>query len=206
MAMDWSKQNTDTYNTSAKELSAYFRGIGSRIDDIECALKLAQKESGATVLEIGCGDGRDAAEIIQRVASYEGIDPSQGLLDIAKEKGLGGTFILDNAVDHTYPNQLDIIFAFASLLHVDKDDLYKVFHKAQDALRAGGIFYISVKEGDRYEERVQSDEYGERMFYYYNADIITTIAGDGFQTAYIEHRTIGSTQWLVIALKKNPTS
>lgn len=62
-----------TYDKSAKELAEYFKGHGTRVEDIELALKLAGSPKNAKVVEVGCGDGRDAAEIVMRVGSYIGL-------------------------------------------------------------------------------------------------------------------------------------
>jgi len=200
--MDWQKQNTKVYNDSAKEIAKYFKGIGSRIEDIEKGLELANKITGANVIELGCGDGRDATEIIKRVSKYVGIDPSTGLLAIAKENNPTGLFVVSNAVAYDYPTELDTIFAFASLLHVNYDDLSLVFKKAAGALRTGGIFYISLKERSEYTEEIKQDAYGDRMFYYYNSAIVKNLAGKLYETAYEYRKTIGETDWFTIALKK----
>jgi len=60
--------------------------MGARIEDIERAIQLSGANDEASVVEIGCGDGGDAAEIIPRVPSYLGVDPSVGLLEIARKR------------------------------------------------------------------------------------------------------------------------
>jgi SAM-dependent methyltransferase len=200
--MNWQEQNIKAYNNSAMELSKYFSGIGSRVADIERGLKLAGKQVNAKAVELGCGDGRDALEIIKRVSQYVGIDPSEGLLNIAKDKNPNGIFILADAIGYEYPKKLDVIFAFASLLHLNQDDIYDVFEKANDALRLGGIFYISLKERSEYAEEIKKDQFGERMFYYYNPDLIMHLAGSLFESVYEDHQKIGHTDWFTIALKK----
>ncbi len=200
--MDWHKQNVKVYDESAQELASYFSGIGPRFEDIERGLELAGKKDGARVIELGCGDGRDAAEIIKRVNWYEGIDPSRGLLDIAKRNVPSASFKLTDALAYKYPENLDVIFAFASLLHINQSDLRNVFYKANLALRVGGIFYISLKYRSSYAEETKEDKYGERMFYYYNSDIIEHIAGESFETIYKDRQSQGSTDWFTIALQK----
>lgn len=201
--MDWNTKTIETYDTSAKALADYFRGIGPRAKDIELALELAGAMQDARVIEIGCGDGRDAAEIVKRTAWYEGFDPSEGLLKIARSKLPQASFVRADALTYAYPNDLDVIYAFASLLHVNQNDLKIVLEKASKALRKGGIFYISLKERDSYTEEVKKDEYGERMFYYYNVALIKELAGDMFSTIHETHQRMGKTDWFTIALKKN---
>jgi SAM-dependent methyltransferase len=170
--MDWYSQTIKTYDDSAEALAKYFSGIGPRTNDINLGFRLSNPAEGSRVVEIGCGDGRDALEISKKTSWYEGFDPSIKLLEIAKIKVPSGSFIKADAVNYRYPKNIDIIFAFASLLHVNRDELITVMKKVYSSLRDGGIFYISLKERAVYTEEVKKDEYGERMFYYYNPSII----------------------------------
>ncbi|HUD07287.1 MAG TPA: class I SAM-dependent methyltransferase [Candidatus Saccharimonadales bacterium] len=200
--MDWNTQTIKTYDSSAQALAKYFKGIGARVDDIELGLKLAGADNTARAVEIGCGDGRDAIEIVKRVGWYEGFDPSKGLLEIAEKNLPSTSFVVADALTYHYPQNVDVIFAFASLLHANKTDLPKVFEKAAQSLRSGGVFYISLKERETYTEEAKKDEYGERMFYYYNIDLIRELAGSSFTTVHEAHQKIGKTDWFTIALKR----
>lgn len=200
--MDWNTKTIRTYDKSAEALATYFGGIGARIADIERGLGLAGSGKNSRVIEIGCGDGRDASEIIKRADWYEGFDPSNGLLAIARHNLPATSFVLADALTYNYPKNLDVIFAFASLLHVDQQTIAKVFKRAATALRPGGVFYISLKEREKYSTEIKQDKYGQRMFYYYNIETIQNIAGKQFATIYSDHQTRGGTNWFTIALKR----
>ncbi len=201
--MDWYTHNIKVYDDSANELAEYFSGIGSRTEDIKRGLVLADKDTDARVVEIGCGDGRDGDEIVQRVKWYEGFDPSVGLLKLAIAKVPGASFVVADALSYEYPNNLDVVYAFASLLHVNQSDLSDVFKKVNESLRFGGVFYISLKERTQYTEEVKTDQYGERMFYYYNPSILKQLAGESFAVVHESHQKIGHTDWFTIAFKKS---
>jgi hypothetical protein len=62
--MNWHERTLQTYNESAEELAEQFKGIGARTQDIERGLSLTGSGRNARVVEIGCGDGRDAEEIV----------------------------------------------------------------------------------------------------------------------------------------------
>ncbi len=201
--MDAARTTLRTYDASARQLADYFRGIGPRIADIERALALAGVSDGTgKVVEIGCGDGRDAAEIRRRVAWYEGFDPSSGMLGLARLAVPGASFIQADALDYGYPSGLDVVLAFASLLHVPRDDLARVCLLVQLALRPGGVFYVSLKEGRGYQTQWKKDRYGERIFYLYDAELVEKLAGTGFDRAYSDRQTIGSTDWFTLALRR----
>ncbi|MDL2341964.1 MAG: class I SAM-dependent methyltransferase [Patescibacteria group bacterium] len=200
--MEWHEKTLQTYNTSAEQLAEYFQGIGPRTDDIERGLTLAHGADDARVVEIGCGDGRDAVEINKRVGWYEGVDPSASLLAIARQRLPNASFVEAHATSYTYPQRLNAIFAFASLLHVSRDILPAVFMKGHEALTDGGIYYISMKERPEYTEEVKNDDYGQRMFYFYNSNDVKRLAGPGFKPVYETHQTIGHTDWFTLALEK----
>lgn len=199
---DLRQETVNTYNRSAESLAEYFRGIGPRTEDIDIAFRLAGNPSRARVLEIGCGDGRDAKAIAARSGWYYGIDIAEAFVDMARQQVPDGTFEVADAVTFEYPAHLNIVFAFASLLHLDKTEVQTVCQKVHTALRPGGIFYISLKERPEYAEEIKQDEYGSRLFYFYNAGIIKELAGEGFQTASLSRKTIGSTDWFEVALQK----
>jgi SAM-dependent methyltransferase len=193
----------ETYNNSAEMFVSYFAGIGSRKDDIETAIGLTQQDPlSVKAVEIGCGDGRDAVEIVKQVGSYEGFDPSVGLLDLARQKLPDISFREADALTYEYPPGVDLYLAFASLLHVNRTDIGRVFRLTARSLRPKGILYISLKERPEYAEELQEDQFGTRMFYYYNPQLIEQIAGSAFKNVFEYHRTIGSTDWFTIALQK----
>ena len=53
----------------------------------------------------------------------------------------------DNIEDMNYENEFDAVWACASMLHVDKGDMIKMFAKVMKALKIGGVFYASWKYG-----------------------------------------------------------
>lgn len=201
--MNWYEKTIDTYDSSASDLAEYFKSIGPRTDDIRLGLRLSGAMGGeAKVLEIGCGDGRDAAEIVKRAADYVGVDPSKGLLAIARKSLPDAKFVQSDALNYDYPGEVDVIFAFASLLHVDKDDMQQVLKKASESLRAGGIYYISLKEKADYGEEIKIDKYGERKFYFYNLPIIRKLSAEWFNVVHESRQQIGNTNWFTVALKR----
>lgn len=201
---DLRQQTIDTYNKSANELAEYFRGIGSRTKDIDLAIELAGSPKNPKILEIGCGDGRDAKEIVKRTSRYVGFDISEELIKLARQYVPNGKFEVADATAYKYPGNLDIVFAFASLLHLDKDEVRDVLQKIRQALKPGGILFISLKYAPEYTEKVKEDKFGRRIFYFYNPEIITELAGDGYEVAQTGggFMTAGNTKWFEVALRK----
>jgi len=202
---DWKKKTLDTYNNSAKELAEYFKGIGSRKKDIDIAFRLASNQVNPDVLEIGCGDGRDAKEIVSKTEHYLGFDISMELINLAKEHVPDAHFIVADANSFDYGHEkYDIVFAFASLLHLDKNEIKTVFEKVYKSLKQNGLFYVTLRFSDEYEEVIEKNKFGERKFYYYNPKIIKEIAGNGYK---IEKKagsfvTVGNTKRFKTGLRK----
>lgn len=137
---------------------------------------------GGSILDAGCGSGRDllyfknlhynsygfdnSVEMVQRASLYSGCKVDQlGFEEIE------------------YTDQFDAIWACASLLHVEKELLESVFIKLHRALHKGGVLYCSFKN----REEDFSD--GERNF--------TCFTEKGFEE-FIERISLFSIETLFI--------
>ena len=74
-------QTIDTYNKTARAHSQKFEDYGAREDDVERAFSYINRQN-PKVVEIGCGDGRDAVEILKRTNDYVGVDLSTVLSSV----------------------------------------------------------------------------------------------------------------------------
>lgn len=112
----------------------------------------AHLPSAASVLDVGCGSGRDLKYFSERVYQAIGLEPSRELAAFA-EKHSGQQVICRTIQDTGWRDAFDGIWCCASLLHVPKDDLGAVFKKLAIALRDQGVMYVSFKYGESEEER-----------------------------------------------------
>jgi SAM-dependent methyltransferase len=198
--MNTKEQTVATYDAAAREMAKKFRAIGARVDDIERAFSLSGRKE-PRVLEIGCGDGRDAKEILKRTPHYLGIDISVSMIAEAKRYVPEGRFEVVDIETYAFPEGLDIVFSFASLLHSDKNAVRSVLSGAYAALASGGVFYISLKHG-AYGRTTKTDEFGTRTFYLYTPALIQELAGDGYETVYTDEHELRGQRWFTIALRK----
>ena len=108
---------------------------------------LAGLSAGATILELGCGSGRDSAVMIAR-----GFDvlPTDGILEMASEASLRLSIPVPvlRFEDIDKVSAFDGIWANACLLHVPRSELGGILRKIHTALRPGGVFYASFKAGE----------------------------------------------------------
>lgn len=112
---------------------------------------------GARILDAGCGSGRDAKAFHEMGYQVDAFDASSAMVELARQyTGLPVQLMSFSEID--CKAQYDGIWCCASLLHVPSSELPAVMQKLADALKPGGVWYVSFKYGEG--ERVQ----GERRF------------------------------------------
>ncbi len=121
--------------------------------------------NGLSLLDLGCGSGRDTKYFLQHGYHVTAMDGSKELVKIASAY----TGINIEQMDfHEFHAQdaYDGIWACASILHLPMKDLPDMFQSIYLALRKDGVFYTSMKygdfEGDR-NGRYYTDLNEERM-------------------------------------------
>lgn len=107
---------------------------------------------GGTILDLGCGSGRDTKSFLDMGYSVEAIDGSAELCKLASEYTEISVQCMDFC-DLCVEEKYDGIWACASLLHVSLRDLPGIFQKISSALKPNGILYASFKFGDFDGER-----------------------------------------------------
>ena len=136
---------------------------------------LKHLKPGATILDAGCGSGRDSVAFKQLGYRITAMDASAEMCkeaeNVLRQKVLCKTFEeLDDE------NVYDGIWACASLLHVSKERIAEVLHRLKRALKDGGVLYASFKYGD--EEKIVNG----RFFSYYDEQSLRMLMnGNGFE-------------------------
>lgn len=101
---------------------------------------------GASVLDAGCGSGRDSKHFIERGYTVTAFDASETMCKCAS-KLTGQEVRKLTFQEMDYHDCFDGIWACASLLHVPEDEIKIVLKKMAGALKKGGIIYASWKRG-----------------------------------------------------------
>jgi len=108
---------------------------------------LALLPPGAAILELGCGAGGDTAEMLARGFDVRPTDGSPEMAAVAaKRLGRPVATLLFHELDAV--EAYDGVWANACLLHVPRDQLASVLSLIRRALKPGGVFYASYKEGE----------------------------------------------------------
>jgi len=107
---------------------------------------LAHLPAGASILDFGCGSGRDSRCFLDKGYQVNATDGSPELSRRAAEF-LGQPVRCLLFRDLTDDDQYDGIWACASILHVPKAELPDVFRRMIRALHETGFLYVSFKYG-----------------------------------------------------------
>ena len=101
---------------------------------------------GARILEMGCGDGREAARMIARGFAVDVSDGTPAMAKLASER-LGFEVQVMDFADLEAIEAYDAVWCQASLLHVAEGDLPGVLARIHRALVPGGWHWATYKDG-----------------------------------------------------------
>ena len=108
--------------------------------------------SHAKILDFGCGSGRDTKYFLDKGHNVEAIDGSKEFCRLAS--AYTGIFVKQMCFQELASvNEYDGIWACASILHLQWEDLISVLHKMAAALKNTGVIYTSFKYGTFFGER-----------------------------------------------------
>lgn len=119
----------------------------------------------STILDVGCGSGFPIASyLIEQGLDVTGIDGSQKLLDIAKEKCPQMKRVLGDVRTVILNEKFDAIVEWWCLFHIPKQDHEKMIHRFSEWLKPDGI--LEFTSGDAAYEAVNSDMLDQELHFY----------------------------------------
>ncbi len=147
--LDASEINTiKSYNLEA-EMHFREQVIPKPSEDLIKARKLMVPDP--LLLDIGCGCGRFIPSLHQLdITRYIGIDPSDGMLTIARKEYPGVDFRSGNVYDlpEIFPtDQFDTILAIITLTHIPSVKMCTALNAIHKVSRRGTIGFMSFVEG-----------------------------------------------------------
>lgn len=131
------------YNTNAQT----FTESTVNVDFSDTQSKFLNKlDFGASILDFGCGSGRDTKYFLEKGYVVEAIDGSEELCRIASDyAGIKVKNMLFEDLQEV--ERYDAIWACSSILHLSYVELVDVMKKMVIALKDKGLIYISFKYG-----------------------------------------------------------
>ncbi len=159
--------------------SGDFSTVGSRYDTIslvqadhhQTLIDLADLKHDSDILDIGCGTGA-LLEKLRGITSgrLTGVDPSPGMIDVARGKNIEGASFINGSVDAVVcEEEFNVVFSNSSLQwFTDPDTAIK---KIGTALRIDGTFVAQAPATSAYcpvfiaaTERIAQDEVAGPIF------------------------------------------
>ena len=155
--------NIDYYNENAE---VFFNGSVSADMSEWRDRFIKYLPAGGRILDAGCGSGRDSRAFIKQGFSVVATDASKEMCRLASE--LLGQEVWQMRFDEiSFEDEMDGIWACASLLHVLPEEMEDVIYRLRKSLCPNGIVYASFKYGEDVTRK------GDRTFTNYTE---TTVA------------------------------
>ncbi|GMN03650.1 class I SAM-dependent methyltransferase [Erythrobacter sp. MTPC3] len=125
----------------------FYRVSSSQAPSRHLAPFLAMLEPRSSILELGCGGGRDAAHMIECGFLVDATDGTAAMVKKANERhGVNARQMRFDELSATHA--YDAVWAHASLLHLPRADLPPVLLAIRRALKPGGWHFANFKLGD----------------------------------------------------------
>lgn len=156
----------------------------------------------ASILDFGCGSGRDTKYFLDAGMQVDAIDGSEELCKLAsKYTGIPVKQMLFEELD--MKAQYDGIWACSSILHLPKEELKDVLKKMLAALKEHGIIYTSFKYGTFEGERNGRffTDFTEETFQKFVKDIAGIQIEEEWVTGDVRPGR-GEERWLNLILQK----
>jgi ubiquinone/menaquinone biosynthesis C-methylase UbiE len=173
----WSRQYDDDQNAT-RDLDAFvLRQVPLHL-------------TGARVLEVGCGTGKNSAWLASQARELIALDFSPGMLDVARRRVRSSTArFVEHDITRAWPadpETVDVVVGNLVLEHVR--DLAPVFREAARVLRVGGQFffcelhpYRQLRGGQAHFVDQHTDETVQVAAYQHTvSEYVTEALGAGF--------------------------
>ncbi|MEA3272839.1 MAG: class I SAM-dependent methyltransferase [Patescibacteria group bacterium] len=135
------QKTTEDYNKIAEEFSITRSIIWP---ELEGFIKYIKK--GNHILDLGCGNGRLYDLFKDLSIDYTGIDKSQKLIKVAKEKwkNTDAEFRVGDILEFSETKKYDAVFLIAVFHHIPNKELrLKVLKKIYSVLEPGGMLFMT---------------------------------------------------------------
>jgi ubiquinone/menaquinone biosynthesis C-methylase UbiE len=173
-------------------------------------IKLISPKS--TILDLGCGTGRDVRFFTDLGCHVTGLDLSEKMLEIARELTPQAIYKMQDIRKLLFAeNSFDAIWAYASLVHLKKAELPGVLTSLFKILKPNGIVFLHEKLGTGEGYKIEPSVPDQARYYsYYEKDEFENLvktAGFNIMEIYTYNdatcfKTDRKTDWISCFVKK----
>ncbi len=186
------------------QVEAYADLVGETPPDPLLVIFAEQVEAGGHVLDLGCGPGKEAAELRSRGFSIDAVDASPEMVRLANQThGIDARQASFDDIEQA--EAYDGIWANFSLLHAPAEDFPRHLGALCRALKPGGCFHIAMKLGTG----AARDRLGRHYSYYSQPELTELLTQAGFA---VEDTSTGEVlglagdvePWIALRARKQP--
>lgn len=141
--LDYYEQNAESFHAGTRD-----HDVSQNIDAL---LRHIHGTPPFTILDLGCGPGRDLRAFTARGHRAIGLDGAAAFVTRARADTGCEVWQQDFLALDLPPAHFDGIFANATLFHVPRADLPRVLRQLHDTLRPGGVLFSSNPRGHNEE-------------------------------------------------------
>lgn len=184
MSVKGLKDTIDWYDANAEQYAA----AGATYFDMDHITTFTSHlPAHATVLDAGCGAGRDAGLLRQQGLKVTGVDLSKGLLRVAKQKFPDIPFVKGDLLKLPFKElSFDGVWSNTALLHLETaEDVQQALSETYRVLKKPGLLHVLVKAQTGTDKTaVVSDKLSghDRFFQYFTLEEMKRLLRDtGFK-------------------------
>lgn len=191
--MNSEEQTKQTYNRIAKLWSDKHPDYYFWQDELDYLRTLKTK---GNLVDVGCASGRDAQMLVEAGYSYLGVDYSESMIDLAREKHPERDFEVGDMYDLSAFGRFDVVWAIASVLHIKKENVDKVLASLKAALKEDGVLVVALKMGDA-EDIETFDDGSKRLMVYWKEDEFRQhLESAGLKIDNVMHKNSPDFHWM----------
>jgi len=154
---DYYESNASEYHTSTVQIdpSSFLEPLARRLTP------------GATVLDVGCGSGRDMRWFKERGFKPTGLERSPSLAELARTHS-GWSVMEADFETHDFSGlSFDALVLVGALVHIPHDRFEQLFENILQALVPGGHALLTLKEGRELTET----SHGRTFYLWQDSDL-----------------------------------
>lgn len=155
---------------------------------------------GGRVLELGSGPGWDADYLERLGLTVQRSDLTPAFVEMMRAGGHDAR-VLDARTDDL-GGPWDGVLANAVLLHLNRDEFATVLARVAQAVRPGGVFAFTLKEGDGEGWSEAKLELPRWFVYWREPDVRSALKQTGWTVLSLDHASGRSDDWLNIIARR----
>ncbi len=141
--VNYKEQTIQFYDNHTEEFASTANNV-NMLRNYEHFLKYVPK--GGSIVDMGCGSGRDLKYFAEAGYAASGVDASEGMCKVAHSYS-GCPVVCCDALSWAPESKIDAIWANGSLLHLKVDEIVSFLKTKMDYLKPDGVIYFSMKAG-----------------------------------------------------------